>query len=101
MKQNLYVIRDVVSDSIITIGAAPTDGAFVRDCIAPVLRYKQLSELEYYQIGVWNVESYTVESSPKRLCSMDAYKFPENNTRSLSAEEIQKLAAAIQQKESN
>ena len=99
MVQNIYKLWDKVSNSTITIGAAPTDGAYMRAVFPQWTRVHQLEDLAYYQIGTWNPDTDEIKSVPPRLCSMDAYKFPENTTRPLSAEDIKKLAEQISRQE--
>ena len=99
MKQTVYLVRDVVSGSILATGFAPTDGAFMRDSMAAVLRYRPINELEYYAVGEFDDSSLELVSIPKRKCANDAYKFPETETKKLSKEELLKLASMIQANE--
>lgn len=99
MKHNLYVIRDVVSGQSLGLGYAPTDGAFMRDTLATFLRMRPLNELEYYNVGSYDDESMEITSSPKTKCSNEAYKYPETRSKSLSAEDVKRLAEQLQANE--
>lgn len=99
MVQNLYKLWDKVSNSPIDVGAASTDGAYMRSAFPQWTRVHRLEDLAYYQIGTWNPDTDEVKSVSPRLCPMDAYKFPENTSRALSSEEIRKLAEHITRQE--
>lgn len=92
---NLYSVRDVISGQHIMIGFAPTDGAFIRDNLSSILRLRRIEELEYYKIGTYDDLEGKVISCDKVLCSFDSYKFPETQSKSLSKEDILKLADTI------
>lgn len=95
MTQNIYIVRDKVANTTLSMSIAPTDGAFMRDVLPSVLQLRQLSEIEYIQIGEFDTESFTLSSVPSRICPMDAYKFPETNTKQLTEDDILKLANQI------
>ena len=96
MKHNFYLVRDVVSTSILSSGFAPTDGAFMRDSMSAILRYRPLNELEYYQVGSFDDSSLEIVPCPARKCSNDAYKFPETDTKKLSKDDILALAKTLE-----
>lgn len=100
MKLGVYVIRDVVSGQCLGTGLSPTDGAFMRDNMVYLLSRRRLEDLEYYHIGSFDEDNFTLESSPKRLCSNEAYKFPETKAQKLSEEDIEKLYQKIQENKS-
>lgn len=95
MKQNIYIVRDKVSNSTLSMSVAPTDGAFMRDVLPAVLQQRVMSDIEYIQIGEYDTDNFTLNSVPSRICPMDAYKFPESQSRKLSPDEILQLANAI------
>lgn len=95
MEFNVYSVRDVIANRVIGIGFAETDGAFMRDGLVKFFSIRRLEELEYYHIGTVDNVTSELKPVPKRLCSMEAYKFPETAARQLSAEEVEKLAASI------
>lgn len=99
MELNVYSVRDVVADRVIGIGFAETDGAFMRDGLARFFQVRRLEELEYYQVGAIDNVTSLMKPVPKRLCSMEAYKFPEVQSRELSAAEVEKLAASLAAKQ--
>lgn len=96
MLMNVYVVHDCVAGQVVGIGYAPTDGAFMRDGMLPYLRIRQKEELEYYKIGTLDLDSFDLVPCPRVKCSMEAYKFPETKSQSLSADDIKKLAAQLQ-----
>lgn len=96
MKRNLYVLRDHVSGDFILASSATTDGAFVRDVIAGfVTPFRPLNEFEYYKVGTIDDTNGMLEYTGYERCDNNAYKLPENKTRPLTAEEIERLAAAV------
>lgn len=99
MTFNLYSVRDVISGQHIMIGYAPTDGAFLRDNLAGLLRIRRIEELEYYKIGTYDDLEGKVVPCDKVLCSFDSYKFPEVNSKALTKEDILKLADTIIKKD--
>lgn len=96
MEQNVYIVRDKVANTTLSISIAPTDGAFMRDVLPSVFQMRPKEDIEYVQIAVYDMDSCTIKPVPSRVCPMDAYKFPETNTRKLSPEEIIELAARLQ-----
>lgn len=95
MTQNIYIVRDKVSNTTLSMSIAPTDGAFMRDVLPSVLQLRKMDEIEYCQIGTYDTESFTLSVVPSRICPMDAYKFPETDTKSLSEDDILRLAQQI------
>lgn len=96
MKHNVYYVRDKVSGSTLGLGYAPTDGAFMRDTMSAFLRYRLLDELEYYHIAYFDDDNHSIQSIETRICSNDAYKFPETNTKSLTKDDVISLAQELQ-----
>lgn len=96
MTTNLYAVRDLVSHKLIIVGAADTDGEFVREFF-PTLRAvgKRLEDLQYFRVAEMDVSSFNITAISPVLCDVNAYKFPEVQSRQLTAEEIEKLAAQI------
>lgn len=99
MVHNIYKLWDKVSKSTILLGTAPTDGAFLRDTLGQWLRMRRIEDLSYYKIGTWNPDTDEIVGCAPEVCSMDAYKFPENKSQSLSAEDVKKLAEEITRRE--
>lgn len=99
MEFNVYSVRDVIADRVIGIGFAETDGAFMRDGLSRFFQVRRLEELEYYHIGTVDNVTSELKPVPKRLCSMEAYRFPETQSRELSAAEVEKLAASLAAKQ--
>lgn len=96
MEQNVYIVRDKVANTTLSISIAPTDGAFMRDVLPSVFQMRQKEDIEYIQVATFDMDTCTLKPIPSRVCPMDAYKFPETTTRKLSPEEIIELANRLQ-----
>lgn len=100
-KQNLYIVRDIISNTTLSISIAPTDGAFMRDVLPSVLQSRRMDDIEYCQVGFYDLSTFSVEPCPLRVCPKDAYKFPETTTRKLTKDEIIALAKQLENVEEN
>lgn len=96
MVHKVYVVLDKVSGSVLSLSMAPTDGAFMRDTISGLLRFRPLDELEYRQVAEFDLESFAITPVSQRICKNDAYKMPETDTKKLSKEDIIALANQLQ-----
>lgn len=92
MKQNVYIVRDKVSNTTLSISISPTDGAFMRDILPNVFSMRPKDDVEYAQIAFYDTETFSITPCPMRICSMEAYKFPETESKKLSSDEIIALA---------
>lgn len=99
MTFNLYTVRDIVADDCISVGFASSDGAYIRDALPPILSYRRKEDLEVYKIGTFDSSVGYVSPVDKVAVSWDSYKFPENNTKTLTKEQIIELANRLNGKE--
>lgn len=97
MKFKIYSVRDLVSGSHIGLGFAETDGAFVRDSLVRFLQIRPRDELAYYHVGYFDNTDGSIEACQATKCDIDAYKFPEAQSRPIDDESANKIAAALAQ----
>ena len=81
MKRNLniYVVRDVIADDVVSVNTATTDGMFVRTYSKGFqsLNPNFLKDFEIYQVGFISFDTLECTSCSKRRVSWDSYKTPE------------------------
>lgn len=76
---NIYVVRDIIADDVVSVNTATTDGMFVRTFSKGFqsLNSNFLNDFEIYHVGVVDFNSLECTSCPKRKVSWDSYKTPE------------------------
>lgn len=79
MKNNVYVIYDVVSDSTVVIGTSATDGAFVRQNVPYLSKINDnfLNDFVIYRIGEYFDSECRLVPCEKVLVDWSSYKKPE------------------------
>ena len=76
---NVYVVRDIIADDVVTVNTATTDGMFVRTFSKGFqsLNPNFLNDFEIYHVGTIDFDTLECVSCPKRKVSWDSYKMPE------------------------
>lgn len=95
MKHNVYQLRDLISNSVLLIGMAPTDGAFIRDTVSQVYSKYRIHEAEVSQIGTFDVETSKLEACPLRICDINSYKRPEMPVQPMREQDVAAVAQHI------
>lgn len=78
---NIYVVRDLIADDVVSVNTATTDGMFVRTYAKGFqsLNPNFLNDFEIYNVGVVDFDSLECTACPKRKVSWDSYKSPETS----------------------
>lgn len=76
---NIYVVRDVIADDVVSVNTATTDGMFVRTYSKGFqsLNPKFLDDFEIYHVGSVDFDTFKCTPCPKRKVPWDSYKMPE------------------------
>lgn len=93
---NVYALYDKVAKRHLAISFAASDDDYVRQSLYPTLMDYPLRDVEYYQIGTFDLETGKITPCDRRLCSWEAYKFPKtrmsNDGDDVSLSEIEEHA---------
>ena len=78
---NVYVVRDLIADDVVSVTTATTDGMFVRTYSKGFqsLNPNFLSDFEVYHVGTVDFDTLECTACPKRKVSWDSYKNPETS----------------------
>lgn len=78
---NIYVVRDIIADDVVSVNTATTDGMFVRTYSKGFqsLNSNFLNDFEIYHVGTVDFDSLECTACPKRKVPWDSYKSPETS----------------------
>lgn len=78
---NIYVVRDIIADDVVSVNTATTDGMFVRTYSKGFqsLNSNFLNDFEIYHVGSVDFDTLECTSCPKRKVPWDSYKSPETS----------------------
>lgn len=91
----IYAVYDNKAKNFISLHLANSDESFVRSSLNSLLYDFPLNDIDYYQVGYFDLDAGLIKPITPRKCEWDIYKFPEtmgSKDKFLTLEQLEEFA---------